>query len=65
MKSFLIGIGAFTGIFCAVFGLEYVLIDVLALSSQGAGWVIMSMILLAFAKPFGELTVSVFNLNSK
>jgi len=63
MKSFLIGIGAFAGIFLAVFLTEFVLIDLLALTSETAGYTIMGLCLLAFAKPFGELTASVFRLN--
>lgn len=63
MKSFLIGISAFAGIFLAVFLIEFVLLDVLSLTSDTAGYVIMGLCLVAFAKPFGELTASVFNLN--
>ena len=63
MKSFLIGIGAFAGIFLAVFLIEFVLLDVLSLTSDTAGYVILGLCLVAFAKPFGELTASVFNLN--
>ena len=63
MKSFLIGIGAFAGIFLAVFLIEFVLLDILSLTSDTAGYVILGLCLVAFAKPFGELTASVFNLN--
>jgi|TARA_B110000444_G_scaffold185028_1_gene174068 hypothetical protein len=63
MKSFLIGIMAFASIFAVVFTAEFVLLDLLSLTSETAGYVIMGLCLVAFAKPFGELTASVFNLN--
>ena len=47
MKSFLIGIMAFASIFAVVFTAEFVLLDLLSLTSETAGYVIMGLCLVA------------------
>ncbi len=60
MKSFLIGIAMFTGIL-GLFYLTSILFSVLGFSSDTIKTLFMVGMLLLVAKPFGELTVSIYN----
>lgn len=61
MKYFLIGVAAFLIISAVVYGLGFVL-DSFGLTKDQSVNVFMALMLLLLAKPFGELTVSVFKL---
>ena len=60
MKSFLIGIAMFVGIL-GLFYLTSILFSVLGFSSDTIKTLFMVGMLLLVAKPFGELTVSIYN----
>mgnify|MGYP001159673585 CR=1 FL=1 len=62
MKYFLTGIGIFAGMFGLFAGIEYLLSDVLQQNKQFIGTLLLIGLLLIIAKPFGELTFSVFKL---
>ena len=61
LKHFGIGIGIFAVITALVFGFEYITIDILNMSKENVGTTLMVLALLIIAKPFGELSVSVYN----
>ena len=60
LKHFGIGIGIFAVITALVFGFEYITIDILNMSKENVGTTLMVLALLIIAKPFGELSVSVY-----
>lgn len=62
MKHFLLGIGTFALIFVVMFGLVE-LFETLQISKEATHIIFMVLALSFIAKPFGELTVSVFKLN--
>ena len=62
MKYFLTGIGIFAGMFGFFAGIEYLMSDVLQQNKQFIGTILLIGLLLIIAKPFGELTFSVFKL---
>ena len=62
MKSFLIGIGGFAAISAVVYGTLWVLQGI-GFSDETISTLGLLVVLLAVAKPFGELTQSVFNLD--
>ena len=62
MKHFLLGIGTFALIFVGMFGLVE-LFETLQISKETTQIIFMVLALSLIAKPFGELTVSVFKLN--
>jgi hypothetical protein len=62
MKHFLLGIGTFALIFVVMFGLVE-LFETLQISKETTQIIFMVLALSLIAKPFGELTVSVFKLN--
>tara|TARA_B110000444_G_C18609482_1_gene486942 strand:+ start:596 stop:790 length:195 start_codon:yes stop_codon:yes gene_type:complete len=64
MKHFLLGIGVFAGISLVVYALAGVL-TALTLDKETIGTIFMIGALAFIAKPFGELTASVFKLNIK
>ena len=64
MKHFLLGIGIFAGISLVMYALAGVL-TALTLDKETIGTIFMIIALSFIAKPFGELTASVFKLNIK
>jgi CDP-diglyceride synthetase len=64
MKHFLLGIGAFAGISLVIYAIASVL-TALTLDKETIGIILMIGALAFIAKPFGELTASVFKLNIK
>ena len=64
MKHFLLGIGVFAGISLVVYVLAGVL-SALSLDKETIGTIFMIGALAFIAKPFGELTASVFKLKIK
>ena len=64
MKHFLLGIGAFAGISLVIYAIAGVL-SALTLDKETIGTIFMIGALAFIAKPFGELTASVFKLNIK
>ena len=64
MKHFLLGIGAFAGISLVIYAIASVL-TALTLDKETIGTIFMIGALAFIAKPFGELTASVFKLNIK
>ena len=64
MKHFLLGIGVFAGISLVMYALAGVL-TALTLDKETIGTIFMIIALSFIAKPFGELTASVFKLNIK
>lgn len=64
MKHFLLGIGAFAGISLVIYAIAGVL-TALTLDKETIGIILMIGALAFIAKPFGELTASVFKLNIK
>ena len=64
MKHFLLGIGAFAGISLVIYAIAGVL-TALTLDKDTIGTIFMIGALAFIAKPFGELTASVFKLNIK
>ena len=65
IKHFGIGIGIFAVITALIFGFEYLTIDILAMEKEQVGTLLMILALMIIAKPFGELSVSVYNNNIK
>ena len=65
IKHFGIGIGIFAVITAVIFGFEYLTIDILAMEKEQVGTLLMILALMIIAKPFGELSVSVYNNNIK
>ena len=63
MKHFLLGVTAFAIITGIVLSIEFVLDDMLQVGKETVTTLIMVGALLFIAKPFGELTASVFKLN--
>ena len=59
MKYFFIGLGAIVGINLLVIGGQK-LLTALGVSPDNAGYILVAILLLLIAKPFGELTVNVF-----
>ena len=64
MKHFLLGIGAFAGISLITFTVAEIF-TLLSLSKDTIQIILMVALLSFIAKPFGELTASVFKLNIK
>lgn len=62
MKYFLIGAGTFALIFVVMFGLAEIF-TMMSLSKETIQLIFFILALSFIAKPFGELTVSVFKLN--
>lgn len=60
MKSFIIGIAMFCGIMAVIYTFS-ILFSVLGFSADTIQTMFVVGMLLAVAKPFGELTVSIFN----
>jgi len=65
IKHFGIGIGIFAVITAVIFGFEYLTIDILAMEKEQVGTLLMILALMIIAKPFGELSLSVYNNNIK
>ena len=65
IKHFGIGIGIFAVITALIFGFEYLTIDILAMEKEQVGTLLMILALMIIAKPFGELSLSVYNNNIK
>ena len=64
MKHFLLGLGVFAGISLLTFGIAE-LLTTLSLEKETIRTIFMVVALSFIAKPFGELTASVFKLNIK
>ena len=64
MKHFLLGLGVFAGISLLTFGIAE-LLTTLSLGEETIRTIFMVVALSFIAKPFGELTASVFKLNIK
>jgi hypothetical protein len=60
MKSFVIGIAMFSGILCGIYAIS-VLFSMLGFSSDTIRSLFMVGMLLFIAKPFGELTMDIYN----
>lgn len=65
IKHFGIGIGIFAVITLVIFGFEYLTIDIFDMTPKAVGNTLMILALLIIAKPFGELSVSVYNNSIK
>ena len=65
IKHFGIGIGIFAVITAVIFGFEYLTVDILAMEKEQVGTLLMILALMIIAKPFGELSLSVYNNNIK
>ena len=65
LKHFGIGIGLFALITLTIMTIEYVTVDLMSLNSEQVGTGLMILALLLIAKPFGELSVSVYNNSIK
>ncbi len=61
LKHFGIGIGLFGIITLTILGIEYITVDMLSMTPKAVGNTLMILALLIIAKPFGELSVSVYN----
>ena len=60
MKSFIVGIGMFAGILGGIYAVS-VLFSVLGFSSETIRTLFIVGMLLFVAKPFGELTIDIYN----
>lgn len=60
-KHFGIGIGIFAVIALLVSAFEYITVDIFSMSKENVGTTLMVLALLIIAKPFGELSLSVYN----
>ena len=60
MKSFIVGIGMFVGILTTVYAFS-VLFSMLGFSSETIRTLFIVGMLLLVAKPFGELTMDIYN----
>ena len=65
LKHFGIGIGLFALITLTIMTIEYITVDLMNLNSEQVGTGLMILALLLIAKPFGELSVSVYNNSIK
>jgi len=65
IKHFGIGAGLFALLTLAIMLVEYITVDLMSLNSEQVGTGLMIVALLLIAKPFGELSVSVYNNNIK
>lgn len=65
LKHFGIGIGLFALITLTIMTIEYITVDLMSLNSEQVGTGLMILALLIIAKPFGELSVSVYNNSIK
>ena len=65
LKHFGIGIGLFALITLTIMTIEYITVDLMSLNSEQVGTGLMILALLLIAKPFGELSVSVYNNSIK
>ena len=65
IKYFGIGVGLFALITLFIIGFEYLTVDILAMDKEQVGTLLMILALLIIAKPFGELSVSVYNNSIK
>ena len=61
IKHFGIGVGLFALIILTIVGIEYITVDILSMTPKAVGNTLMVLALLIIAKPFGELSVSVYN----
>ena len=61
IKHFGIGVGLFALITLTILGIEYITVDILSMTPKAVGNTLMVLALLIIAKPFGELSVSVYN----
>ena len=61
LKHFGIGIGLFALITLTIKTIEYITVDLMSLNSEQVGTGLMILALLIIAKPFGELSLSVYN----
>jgi len=60
MKSFIVGIGMFAGILGGIYAVS-VLFSTLGFSSETIRTLFIVGMLLFVAKPFGELTIDIYN----
>ena len=65
IKHFGIGLGLFALITLTIMLVEYITVDLMSLNSEQVGTGLMIIALLIIAKPFGELSVSVYNNSIK
>ena len=61
LKHFGIGLGLFALITLTIPGIEYITVDIFDMTPKAVGNTLMILALLLIMKPFGELSVSVFN----
>ena len=61
LKHFGIGVGLFALITLTIVGIEYITVDILSMTPEAVGNTLMVLALMIIAKPFGELSVSVYN----
>ena len=61
LKHFGIGVGLFALITLTIVGIEYITVDILSMTPKAVGNTLMVLALLIIAKPFGELSLSVYN----
>lgn len=60
IKHFGIGVGLFALIILTIVGIEYITVDILSMTPKAVGNTLMVLALLIIAKPFGELSLSVY-----
>ena len=65
LKHFGIGIGLFALITLTIMTIEYITVDIFDMTPKAVGNTLMILALLIIAKPFGELSVSVYNNSIK
>ena len=65
IKHFSIGIALFGIITLTIVGIEYITVDIFDMTPKAVGNTLMILALLIIAKPFGELSISVYNNSIK
>ena len=65
LKHFGIGLGLFALITLTILGIEYITVDLIGMTPDTVGNTLMILALVIIAKPFGELSLSVYNNSIK
>ena len=65
LKHFGIGLGLFALITLTILGIEYITVDLIGMTPDTVGNTLMILALIIIAKPFGELSLSVYNNSIK
>ena len=65
LKHFGIGLGLFALITLTILTVEYITVDLIGMTPDTVGNTLMILALVIIAKPFGELSLSVYNNSIK